>query len=178
MLLPPLNGLEILKQIRQSNLQTEVVMFSGFGTTQEVVEAIKLGARNFLEKPIDFDVLIEVIHRIIELRHPSSDPLATRLDHYLGVHAAHPELSLGLLCEHFNISPRYAEKLFQQHIGMPFRDRLAHYRVEQAKRLIEYTDEPFWKIAEQCGFKYQSRFSAVFKRIVGMTPKKYRKLFG
>ena len=174
--MPPPNGLEILKQIQQRGMPIEVVMISGFGTIKETVEALKLGAHNFLEKPLDFDALLKAVHRIIEQRHPSSDPLATRLDHYLRVHAAHPELSLDMLCGHFGISLSYAEKLFQQHIGMPFRERLAHYHVEQAKRLIEYTDEPFWRIAEQCGFKYQSRFSTVFKRMVGMTPKKYKKL--
>ena len=39
------------------------------------------------------------------------------------VQAADPELSLDMLCGHFGISLSYAEKLFQQHIGMPFRDR-------------------------------------------------------
>ena len=174
--MPPPNGMEVLKQIRQGGIPTEVVMISGFGTIKEAAEALKLGARDFLEKPLDFDVLLEAVHSIVEKRHPSDYPLAKRLDRYVEAYAAFPDMSLDMLCQHFDISYRSAERLFQQHIGMLFRDRLAHYRVEQAKRLIECTDEPFWKIAELCGFKHQSRFSAVFKRMVGMTPKKYKKM--
>ena len=174
--MPPPDGLDILKQIHQSGIQIDVVMFSGFGTIKEAVEAMKLGAHDFLEKPINFTVLIDLVRRIAQQREPALHPLARRLDYYLGEHATDPGMCLDTLCQHFHISSSYAAKLFRQHIGMRFRDRLTHYRMEKAKQLIRFTDKPFWTIAAQCGFKHQSRLSTVFKRVTGETPGKFKKV--
>ncbi len=53
LLLPGLNGLELLERTRASNPGILFIMLSGHGTIQNAVEATKLGAYNFLEKPID-----------------------------------------------------------------------------------------------------------------------------
>ncbi len=51
--LPGLNGLELLKQTRAFNPAIYFIILSGQGTIQDAVEATRLGAFNFLEKPID-----------------------------------------------------------------------------------------------------------------------------
>jgi DNA-binding NtrC family response regulator len=51
--MPGLDGMELLKRLRRSRPETSVIMLTGQGTIEEAVEATKLGAFNFLEKPID-----------------------------------------------------------------------------------------------------------------------------
>jgi DNA-binding NtrC family response regulator len=51
--MPGLGGLELLKQTRDFNLAAHFIMLTGYGTIQDAVEATKLGAFNFLTKPID-----------------------------------------------------------------------------------------------------------------------------
>ncbi len=53
LLLPGLNGLDLLERTRAFNPGILFIMLSGHGTIQNAVEAMKLGAYNFLEKPID-----------------------------------------------------------------------------------------------------------------------------
>jgi DNA-binding NtrC family response regulator len=51
--MPRLTGMELLRQLRESGSTAEVILLTGQGTVEQAVEATKLGAFNFLEKPID-----------------------------------------------------------------------------------------------------------------------------
>src|SRR5271170_1312996 len=61
-----LEGIEILKQLRAEMPSVPVVMISGHGTIETAVEAIKIGAYDFLEKPFKSDRLLLIIARAIE----------------------------------------------------------------------------------------------------------------
>src|SRR6266850_465359 len=61
-----LEGIEILKQLRAEMPSVPVVMISGHGTIETAVEAIKIGAYDFIEKPFKADRLLLVIARAIE----------------------------------------------------------------------------------------------------------------
>jgi two-component system nitrogen regulation response regulator NtrX len=50
--LPGLDGLATLARIRQRQLEAEVVMISGHGNVESAVRAIKMGAFDFVEKPL------------------------------------------------------------------------------------------------------------------------------
>jgi two-component system response regulator AtoC len=51
--LPEKNGLEVLSELRARGLQLPVVMISGEGDVSDAVQAIKLGAYDYLRKPVD-----------------------------------------------------------------------------------------------------------------------------
>src|SRR5271167_2180500 len=61
-----LEGIEILRQLRADMPSVPVVMISGHGTIETAVEAIKMGAYDFLEKPFKSDRLLLVVERAIE----------------------------------------------------------------------------------------------------------------
>jgi len=61
-----LEGIEILKQLRAEMPSVPVIMISGHGTIETAVEAIKIGAYDFLEKPFKSDRLLLVVARAIE----------------------------------------------------------------------------------------------------------------
>src|SRR6202048_3582335 len=61
-----LEGIDILKQLRTEMPSVPVVMISGHGTIETAVEAIKIGAYDFLEKPFKSDRLLLVVERAIE----------------------------------------------------------------------------------------------------------------
>ncbi len=57
--MPEVDGLEVLKVIRQSysKLQLPVILVTSKESSQEIVQALDLGANDYVTKPIDFDVL-------------------------------------------------------------------------------------------------------------------------
>src|ERR1700716_2731587 len=61
-----LDGIAILRQLRAEMPSVPVVMISGHGTIATAVEAIKIGAYDFLEKPFKSDRLLLVVERALE----------------------------------------------------------------------------------------------------------------
>ena len=61
--MPEMDGLEVLKLIREKDADAVIVVISGHGTISTAVEAVKLGANDFLEKPLSIEKVLEVISR-------------------------------------------------------------------------------------------------------------------
>ncbi len=63
--MPELDGIQVLKEIRTRKDDAKVVVISGHGTISTAVEAVKMGAYDFLEKPLSIDKVLEVVSRSI-----------------------------------------------------------------------------------------------------------------
>src|SRR5438309_7775993 len=59
--MPDVNGLDLLRQIRSAVPGCEVILMTAYAAVDSAVEAIKLGAREYLTKPFDFDRLRQVL---------------------------------------------------------------------------------------------------------------------
>jgi two-component system response regulator HydG len=59
--MPDVNGLDLLRQIRTTVPSCEVILMTAYAAVDSAVEAIKLGAREYLTKPFDFDRLRQVL---------------------------------------------------------------------------------------------------------------------
>lgn len=66
--MPGMDGLETLKEIKKRHPDAEIIMLTGHGTVQAGVEAMKLGAEDFVEKPVDIKDLMEKIQDAREKR--------------------------------------------------------------------------------------------------------------
>ena len=66
MMLPDVDGIELVRRFKELNPQSEVVVVSGQGNIPRAVEAIKAGASYFLEKPIDADGMLALLEKAIE----------------------------------------------------------------------------------------------------------------
>jgi DNA-binding NtrC family response regulator len=62
--MPDVNGLDLLRQIRAEVPSCEVILMTAYAAVDSAVEAIKLGAREYLTKPFDFDRLRQVLVEI------------------------------------------------------------------------------------------------------------------
>jgi len=67
--MPDIDGISLLKEWRESGLLTDtlVIMISGHGTVETAVEATRLGAYDFIEKPLSISKLLSTIRRSLEM---------------------------------------------------------------------------------------------------------------
>ena len=59
--MPGIDGIETLKLLKEKNPDLEIIMLTGHATVEKGIAAMKLGAEDFLEKPVDLSVLLERI---------------------------------------------------------------------------------------------------------------------
>ncbi len=76
--LPGKDGLAVLRAMRESDPECPVIVTTGFGTIETAVEAMRLGAFDFIQKPIDVDHLILLVRRCSELRALRTENLILR----------------------------------------------------------------------------------------------------
>jgi DNA-binding NtrC family response regulator len=76
--LPGADGLAVVRQVRENDPECPVIVMTGFGTIETAVEAMRLGAYDFIEKPIDVEHLLLVIRRCREHRDLQTENLLLR----------------------------------------------------------------------------------------------------
>jgi len=79
----PLSGLDILRTAKQANPNTIVIVLSGYGTIDASVEAMRLGAFNFIEKPFSSSKLFEVINQALEHQLKESPQLQSEIKGFI-----------------------------------------------------------------------------------------------
>jgi len=71
--LPGLSGLDLLEKSRALDPDASVMMISGHATVENAIEALQKGARDYLQKPLNLDLLTGRIARLLQTRHVSRE---------------------------------------------------------------------------------------------------------
>lgn len=71
--MPDLNGIEVLEQVQKINPEISFVIVTAYGTVENAVKAMRLGAFDYISKPVDLDELDLMIDRIIEHKNLKSE---------------------------------------------------------------------------------------------------------
>ncbi len=85
-----------------------------------------------------------------------------------------PDPSLETLAAEARLSPGYFSRLLKEFTGHGFSELLAELRLQEAKRMLEHSDEPIKAVSGVCGFSNTTYFYRVFKAKTGLTPTEYR----
>ncbi len=68
MVMPEVNGLELVQFVKRHHPDTPVIVFTGFANFKDAVSAVKLGAFDYLSKPVQKEMLLHVLSRALEFR--------------------------------------------------------------------------------------------------------------
>lgn len=66
--MPEMNGIELLQKIKNIDQNIQVALVTGYATIDTAIEAMRLGAFDYIKKPFDKDKLEELVKRGIEIR--------------------------------------------------------------------------------------------------------------
>lgn len=132
--MPDTDGVTLLKEWAEHDLLTmPVVMMSGHGTIENAVEATRIGAVDFLEKPIGLQKLLSTVAHAISIGLPRIAPLVTPAEHHLTV-------AIG-----------GEEKQYVLSLDLPMRQARDYFDAIYLQYHLQKEDENMTRIAEKIG---------------------------
>lgn len=87
------------------------------------------------------------------------------------------QITLELLAEHFYINKYYLTRVFKEQFGTTILNCLGQIRITHAKKLLRFSDFTVETVGGMVGIEEPGYFSRVFKKIEGITPGEYRKMW-
>lgn len=179
--LPDCSGLQLLERLNRSVPRPAVIVMTGFGTVPSVVEAMRLGASDFLEKPVFEEDILAAIDKLVppgaapapEIRQPADG----RIAHLVSVIEARiterQALSLAQLARAVGLSPAYLSRLFSEQTGRPLVPYIRDRRIRRAAAALARRREGIEAVARQFGYRYVTGFTRDFRRVLGCSPREF-----
>lgn len=106
----------------------------------------------------------------------SDDAVITRCQLWAADHYREPS-PVAAITRLSGLAERSFVRRFQQATGLSPLQYVHHIRLEEAKQLLEGTEDPIEAVAEQVGYEDAGYFARLFKREVNLTPAQYRRRF-
>ncbi|GHV12387.1 AraC family transcriptional regulator [Clostridia bacterium] len=138
--------------------------FFSFTTIEEVCWSLTDILRRFTRETFEFNSVKHV-------------DLISKAVSYVKTNYAR-KISLQEVADYVFLSPSYFSKIFKDEMKCYFNDYLNNVRVEKSKLMLLTEHVNMLQVAENVGFYDQSYFNKVFKKITGVTPKKYKESGG
>lgn len=180
--MPGYNGLELMGKLNEKGLSPKVIFISGYADFEYAQSAIRLGAFDYLLKPIEQDKLNEVLERVLSvegevLDEPAEEinPSTIRLILNEMRQNYTENISLTDLAKKYNISISHLSNLIKEELHLPYSEYITSKRIQKAKELLTDENLSIEEIAERVGYGDYFYFTKVFKKNCGISPSKYRK---
>ncbi|MCR5479954.1 MAG: AraC family transcriptional regulator [Ruminococcus sp.] len=120
---------------------------------------------------------LDFAQRMKEVRKGAAISLhVKRCSDYIYEHL-HETVTLTGLAKREKLNPSYLSKLFSKELGVGVKDYIIKAKIDTAKNILRYSDFSILDISISLGYSSQSAFTAAFRKLVGMTPKKYRDVY-
>lgn len=120
------------------------------------------------------DIFSYLYHQLLETVLDKENPHVKSIKQYVFSNLSEP-LTIGDISENVHLAPTYLCHLFKKETGQTVVEYITLQKIDLAKRLMIVKELPLYDIAERCGFGDYKHFSHTFKKVVGISPIKYRK---
>lgn len=118
-----------------------------------------------------FDRMLESAYLLIKSMEHTSIIKSVRK--YIDDHYAE-KLTMEDVAASVSMSPSYLAALFKEKMSMTVHDYLIRVRIEKSIELMSRRDLSIKQVMQQCGIESQSYYNRIFKKMIGVTPGKYR----
>jgi AraC-like DNA-binding protein len=129
------------------------------------------------------DLFIRAVETVLKVRNAEPIPVPgakSRLETLLNdlPPAELVDLDFSELVARVGCGPRHFGRIFQQLVGMSFREKQAEVRLDRAQELLAHTQSKVLEVAIESGYQSLSLFNLMFKKRFGTTPGKWRERLG
>lgn len=116
-----------------------------------------------------------------ELKTPNKNnlkhPIVESAKDYI-VRNVHSQLSIKIIADELSMNANYLAEIFKNQENISIPNYIVREKIKIAKNMLIYTKSPYIVIATDLGFSSQSYFTKKFREDTGITPKKFRDLYG
>lgn len=189
-MMPIMNGLEFLQELKNREIEAPRIIASNYNEFEYVRQGMKLGAMDYLLKPITEEALRECLQAVREELQESRDGeiikyifekcganvesgFCKKLMMYFAEHTA--DINLKDVSEEFMLNHDYFGKLFKRQMNETFNQFVLKFKMNYARYLLAHTDDRIYEVGDRLGYKTTDYFSKIFREYTGETPAQYRK---
>jgi two-component system response regulator YesN len=185
--MPGINGLDFIKALHESGGNAKIIIISGYGEFEYAQRAIKLGASDYILKPVENNELVAIVKKCIWELELHKKPFLNYAPEADGKKRNTIEMALAFIRERYDrpitltdvskyvkLNPSYFSKLFKDSTGISFSRYLTRFRMGKA---VELMNDPTWRISEianMVGYENVQYFIRVFKSFTGIPPRMYK----
>lgn len=197
--MPVMDGLTFIGKLREMGLESEVLLLSGYQEFDYAREAIRLGVKEYICKPIHYEELGNKVREIgtrirskqykdklfnsiplfqempviEDSAKKTPDQLMNQAAQYI-TERLNYDLGIEEVANKIGISSSYFCLLFKNRFAMTFVEYVTLQRIEAAKFMLASSDKSITAISSGVGYQERRYFTKVFQRQTGMSPKEYR----
>lgn len=176
--LPDISGLDVVRSIRDSHIETPIVLVTAFPTFESSFEAGQLGVKAFVDGPIVGDEISVVIRRVMTAGRRKiladcsrRDNIDRRIDDAMRTVKRSPEVEPPALAQLVGLGESRLRHLFSESVGISLATFIRHHRLRSFARALIDTRTPIAKLARQ--FRV-GNLNRAFRAGFGMPPSQYR----
>jgi|UniRef100_A0A0M0KGA2 YesN/AraC family two-component response regulator len=152
---------ELFTQLEQKVQETLQLM---------VVQSYERLTGELCDLPQSFQRCKEKVYNLVEV-----SQIVKRAEQYMNAHFYQSSLSLETVADSLQVSSAYLSRLFKEQLGITFTHALTKLRIKRAIQLLHSTNLTINEISEKVGYETQHYFSTAFKKVMGVSPNRYRK---
>lgn len=179
-----MNGIELIRQAKNQGASSSFIIVSGYSEFEYARNALKLGAADYLVKPIDEDDLIQCIDNL-SITHTAENKYypaiqknenysitVRKLIAYVAQNLEKP-ISIRDVAEYVGKSENYLSIIFKKETGINFNKYVTDEKMQYAKLLASSGEDiKVYELAYKVGYTDVKYFTRVFKEHFGTTPGK------
>lgn len=180
-MMPGINGIELLREIKKINKNYKVVVMTAYSTKDVAVEALRSDADDYIEKPFDICNVKLVFDKLLKEGVNQPGVAANRVQNFkiqlaqrLVKRNYSRHFSLNDTSKEVFLSYKYLSRAFKEKTGKGFSKYRQELKIKSAKQLLEKSKESVSQIAFKVGYRNPDAFMKMFKKVTGMTPSEFR----
>ncbi|MED4080132.1 response regulator [Halalkalibacterium halodurans] len=135
-----------------------------------IVQSYERLTGELCDLPRSFQRCKEKVYNLVEV-----SQIVKRAEQYMNAHFYQSSLSLETVADSLQVSSAYLSRLFKEQLGITFTHALTKLRIKRAIQLLHSTNLTINEISEKVGYETQHYFSTAFKKVMGVSPNRYRK---
>ncbi|MBN1869183.1 MAG: response regulator transcription factor [Candidatus Omnitrophica bacterium] len=181
-MMPKMDGISVLSRIKKHMNNIGVILMTGYGSKDIILDALRNHADDFIEKPIQMPELKDKLRFLIKerlyaqnIRNDKHDRMG-RIKRFIERNCSN--VNLDYIANELCLSPRYVSRFFNRHNDVSYRGFRLQMKMNRAKKLLAETCLDVCEIAIELGYQNPESFMRIFKRMTKMTPTQYRKKNG